>query len=156
MKTKKKSRKNPASKIEQIIAKYGPKIRAILTKTRTAFKAVGYVGGPPYLLDGGEFRVWLTVRLSETADEEDACDIYITILESEESDGSKGGVAFSLDIVDYGGSSVGGLTPYNYSGELWVPRNDPAAVQERWEEFSAAVVPKKIVKTVEENWAPNK
>lgn len=42
------------------------------------------------------------------------------------------GVNFAVQITENGGRMLGGLTPYNYTGECWVPASDEDAVEERF------------------------
>lgn len=75
-------------------------------------------------------------------------DVSITILESEECDGSEGGCNFGLDLVEYGGIVVGGMVPFNFTEQVWIPREDADAVRARWaifdDGFSASAVMDRI------------
>lgn len=35
-------------------------------------------------------------------------------------------------MAEVGGAIVGGLTPFNYTEQVWVPRSNPEAVEERF------------------------
>ena len=56
-------------------------------------------------------------------------DVSFKICESEQYDGEKGGVNFSVDVVEFGGRILGGLTPFNYSDACWVDRRDADAIE---------------------------
>jgi hypothetical protein len=58
--------------------------------------------------------------------------VRITLVESLCREGSLDGIAFSLDLDAACGHVIGGLTPYNYSEELWVPVTDTESIAERW------------------------
>jgi len=51
------------------------------------------------------------------------------------------GMSFRFDVVKYGGEIVGELSPFNYTDEVWVPRNDAAALQERFDLLVSADYP---------------
>lgn len=73
--------------------------------------------------------------------------IDFKIAESEYWDGEKGGVNFMLDIVAFGGRILGGLTPFNYTPEVWVKRRDAEAIETRFklmEDASIDEVPQLI------------
>lgn len=67
----------------------------------------------------------------------DDLDIIFGIVDSKDSDGTEGGMTFSVEFCTIGGSPCGGLTPYNYSPDVWVPIADKAAVEERFKIFES-------------------
>lgn len=119
---------------EQIKEKYEPRIIALLTAMRTALLEYDLHVESPWLMEDEEFSWWMLVQTEaqHNAEELDGIDVRFTILESEHWDGEKNGVNFGIDITSVGGSIVGGLTPYNYTDEVWVSRDDEDAVEERF------------------------
>lgn len=123
---------------EQIKDKYEPRILALLGAIATQLRedepslCVSEVD----LLLGDDYRWTFNVHTAEQAeaakDEMQGVDVWFVICESEQYDGEKYGVNFSVEIVGVAGECVGGLTPYNYSPEVWASRLDPEAVEERF------------------------
>lgn len=94
----------------------------------------GLEAGKPWAhcLDGS-LRVELTL-----GSEPNRIDLTFRFCFSEHWDGEKGGLNFSLDAVHEDGSMITGLTPYNYSDRVWVPRKDAQAVEERFRLMEAS------------------
>lgn len=118
----------------KIMWKYRKRIVQILERMADVLRQDGYVVEGPTFLDGDDYRWSLLVHLDgdpDTVSDQDI-DISIKLCESEEYDGTEGGVNFSVDIVEVSGRILGGLTPFNYSDRCWVSRNDPQAVEERF------------------------
>jgi len=67
--------------------------------------------------------------------ENDDLDVTFGLVNSKEADGTEGGMTFSCDFCTIGGSPSGGMTPYNYSKDCWVPIADSTAVEERFKIF---------------------
>lgn len=82
----------------------------------------------PYDLSSDDYRWAITVHgngLSEPVD------VSITLAESADYDGTTDGVNFALDIVAEGGRLLGGLTPFNYTPDVWAALDDPAEIDYR-------------------------
>ena len=112
----------------QIKEKYEKRIVKILSDIKEMLIKDYSVSGPDFW-NGDDYRWSIYVQ----HEDEEAIDITFVIAESEEFDGSTGGINFSLDIVREGGEILGGLTPYNYTHECWVSRKDANAVEERFQ-----------------------
>ena len=112
------------SKIER---KYLGRAYKVLESIREALNEAGLNASMPWHWKDDVLRI----QMAE-GPEGDLIDITLEFLFSEQWDGEKGGVNFGINIVHEGGAIVGGLTPFNYSSEVWVPRRDPAAVEERF------------------------
>ena len=123
-----------ADDTEQIKDKYNDRIMAIMRRIASALKDDGHLIEGPDFWDGDDYRWTLLVHTDGEASEvsQDDIDIAFKICESEEYDGSEGGVNFALDIVEVSGRIIGGLTPFNYSDRCWVDREDAEAVEERF------------------------
>lgn len=75
--------------------------------------------------------------------------VKMTIAQSENWDGTPGGVNFMLD-VDGPEDKLGGIIPYNYSDKVWVRRSKPAAVEQRFREILNAIDEDEVVETIKE------
>lgn len=75
---------------------------------------------------GSENCVDISIELAEAA----------TYGDDEVFDGF--GINWGLDIVEYGGRILGGLTPYNYTDDVWIDGRDDEAVLERWQIIESA------------------
>lgn len=119
---------------EQIKDKYQDRIMAIMQRIASALKDDGHVVEGPDFRDGDDYRWTLLVHMDGDTSEvsQEDIDIAFKLCESEEYDGSEGGVNFALDIVEVSGRIIGGLTPFNYSDRCWVDRTDAEAVEERF------------------------
>lgn len=120
--------------MEEIAKEYEPRILALLESMRGALQEEEClsVSEPSEL---GDYR-WsiLVQRVGATQDlHNDDVDVSVQICESEEYDGSENGVNFAVDVVTVGGAILGGLTPYNYTDQCWVSRDDSDAVAERFD-----------------------
>ena len=67
-------------------------------------------------------------------------DAYVEAHLSEDYGDRNGGVAVGLHITMFGGQIVGMCTPHNYTDEVWVRRNDMAAVDFRMAELESVDV----------------
>lgn len=98
----------------------------------------------------GELRFTFVVRRRPTAAEkranagmpkgpveyeDDDLDVSFGVISSKEADGTPGGMAFSCEFCTIGGSPCGGMTPYNFTKDVWVPIADAAAIDERFQLF---------------------
>jgi hypothetical protein len=126
---------------EQIKDKYEPRIAKVLGGIVAALREdepTLHVG-EPYDMHGDDYRWSFNVHTAADAelaatigDEPMGADVSFVICESEQYDGEKFGVNFAVEIVGVGGEIIGGLTPYNYTGECWVSRCDAEAIEERF------------------------
>jgi len=121
---------------DQIKEKYEPRALAVLNSIRQELTDAGYESDEPFDLSDDCARWVLVIKPGEGREE--AIDITLEFTESEECDGTKGGITFRVDVVCEGGRMLGGLTPYNYTEAVWVKRNDPEAVEDRFAIIEAA------------------
>lgn len=132
--------------------KYGGKIRKYLRGVSKELKKRGYYVDGPCDRSDEEFCYNLLISRESLEGRnipEDAVDIDFYICESECRDCEKGGMAFSVVVNSVGGELIGGLTPFNYSGNLWVDRNDAEAIEKRWQVIMDADV-EDLIKLVED------
>lgn len=120
---------------EAIKDKYEPRILAVLTRIAETLREAGYTVDDPLDLSCDQY--WWSLLVHGDG-EEDSIDISFKICESEQYDGEEGGVNFMLDIVEWGGRILGGLTPFNYTPQCWVDGSDEEAVEERFAIFEKA------------------
>jgi hypothetical protein len=120
---------------EQINEKFEPRIRKILAGIAEALKEDGWKVGEVCDMSCDEYRyAILASQYDEDPSElrEGDVDITFEICESEHCDGSEDGCNFAIQVVKVGGEIVGGLTPYNYTQDVWVPRVNDEAVEARF------------------------
>jgi hypothetical protein len=131
------------ARLEAIRQKYDVRIRTILGHMKELLVEAGYQTSEPDDMSGSEstgFRWGLMVYKKGTPEEPDNDDVDITfeLNCSEECDGEENGLQFSVTIVSYGGRIIGGLSPYNYTADVWVPRDDDEAIERRFALFEQA------------------
>jgi len=133
---------------------YNPKIKTLLEQVRAEALERGFLCDEPCEMTDEEYKFCLLVQPAGTpSDAEIGVDVSITTLESECNDGEENGLNFSLDVTGWGGTIIGGMTPFNYSSRVWVQRDDAEAVQERWELFQGAFDPSVVIDSIEEHYA---
>lgn len=116
------------------IASYEPKLQTLLEQVRTEAHERGYECNEPADMTDEYYR-WSVLIYPKGEDHENGVDVTVAAPESEAFEGEENGVNFSCDVVHYDGRILGGFTPYNYTSDVWVDRNDPEAVKARWELF---------------------
>jgi hypothetical protein len=122
---------------EDIKDKYEQRILVLLTKIAETLREAGYTVDEPIDLSCDQY-CWSLLVHGDGNGDEDTIDISFRICESEQYDGEEGGVNFMLDIVEWGGRILGGLTPFNYTSQCWVDRSDQEEVEERFAIFEQA------------------
>jgi hypothetical protein len=126
---------------EQIARRYKRRICAVLNAIASAVQDAGYlVDDPCDLSSDDDHRFTFTVHRDNDINEfsPEDIDVSLEVCPSEEFDGETGGVNFSLNVVEVGGRILGGLTPFNYTPEVWVSRKDKQAIEERFSIFEQA------------------
>jgi ABC-type transport system substrate-binding protein len=142
---------------EQVTAvkdRYAERIVKVLEGIRATLQEAGYTVDEPADFSGDDYRWTMLVYVeSKPGDDKFAdgdIDITLQIAESMQHDGTEDGINFALDIVEVGGRIRGGLTPYNYTGDVWVDVGDDDSVEDRFAIFEQAD-PYDIVALVEGN-----
>lgn len=120
--------------VDTLWKEYEPKARKLLQEMGKVFEGEGWTIEGIDDLSDEECSLWLAV----TSPDGKACAVRLTLIESACREGSEEGIAFSVDLDAPCGHLIGGMTPYNYSGELWVPLSDPEAIARRWQLFEDA------------------
>lgn len=103
------------------------RMQDVLRELSTAFAEEGYIASPVYDRTDEEYGYAFIVSGGNLVEE---VDVSLTLAESF-SYGDLDGVSFALDVVAFGGEIIGGLTPYNYTPDCWVPVDDAEAVSDR-------------------------
>jgi hypothetical protein len=133
---------------------YQPKMREILESIRKEAVARGYLCDEPFDMTDECYRWSVLVRPGGTPKDADVgVDVAIQIAESHAYGDGEAGLNFMLDMVEYGGLIVGGLAPYNYTSDCWVPVDDDEAVAYRWRIFSDAFDASTVLDRIEEHYA---
>lgn len=142
------------AKVEAIETKYEPYMKRILGEMKQAFEQAGYdtseigdMSDEHLILD---FVVYEEGETEEGPQENDV-DVTFQVAPSIHFDGSLEGVNFIIDVVSVGGEIIGGLSPFNYTNEVWVDVNDEFAVEERFNIFNQTD-PGELVYLVEDFW----
>lgn len=121
--------------IQAIHERYSPRMQALLEWLAAALRMAGYAVVGPDDWSGGSEYVWgMLVAGTEghTDPQDDDIDVHLWVCDSESWAGDQQGVSFMLDLVTVGGRLVGQYCPKNYTEEVWVPRSDPQAIEERF------------------------
>lgn len=131
--------------IDLVWLRYGSKMRDLLKQIAEACEESGVYCGEPFDMSGDDYQwsmmAWRTRSDRAAKLHERGIDITVQIAESREYDGEKPtGINFGLDIVEWGGRMLGGLTPFNYTEDCWVDARDREAVSDRWKILSDADV----------------
>lgn len=119
--------------VEVLAKTYGERVLALLARVRDELVKEGFtIACEPGEMFGDDYRWSLLVQRPDTDDEDNRVDITVQIAESRDYDGYDGGVSFTLDLVEWGGRILGGLAPYNYTDQCWVPMGRADEVEQRW------------------------
>ncbi len=118
-------------KVAGIKRKYVKRIRAILNAIKASLVEAGFEVEGPYDMTADEYYWSLIVTYGPG--ENDKADVSFKIFESREYDGSDEGINIGIDVVEFGGRILGGLTPYNYSPLVWVDLNDAEGIEDRFQ-----------------------
>jgi hypothetical protein len=104
----------------------------------------GFVCDGPTILDSGIESNYVSLVVvghsGQRWDEEKSIDISYEVAFQCEYEGpaEATGLNFSCSVVESGGRIVGGLTPFNYTDQVWVDMGDEDAVRERWQLLDSA------------------
>lgn len=126
--------------VEAVKNKYEKRILAVLNGLRNSIVEAGHQCGEPFEMDGCDGYTWSMI-VDEDEHGENGIDVSFTIVEDDE------GIAFRVDVVEFGGRVLGGLCPYNYSQDVWVRSKD--AIEKRFRLFEQAD-PDDIVECIEQ------
>jgi hypothetical protein len=126
-----------ADDVERVKKKYEKRIKRILNGIAKELRSAHWKVGRPYeMSDDEQYEWWMYVSRYDAEPEEtrdDDIDIRFAIAESVVYDGTEDGINFTIDVTTVGGEVVGGIAPYNFTHKVWVPLDDPEAIEERFE-----------------------
>lgn len=151
-------------KLNAVFNRYRGRMRRLLYEARAYIRAekvwidkgetkIRLACSPIMLYDStgqGEWRMTFIVSRRLTAAEKrknagmpaadrepdpDDLDVTFGVLDSEDSDGTPDGMTFSCDFCTIGGSPSGGMTPHNFTKDVWVSLKDAAAIEDRFKIF---------------------
>jgi len=151
-------------RITKLANKYAPKILHLLEMISDACESQGFMVEGPYEQDLDEYAWSINAYPASAGPPEGALlhdasivdfviiSIYLAISEYRPDpgmrDGPPGGMSFLLDTVHYDGTVIGGFAPFNFTDEVWVPRDDRDDVEDRWHAFVEGVDPNAIVESI--------
>ncbi len=107
--------------------KYQKRILGLMNRIADTLREAGYEVEGPWDMTCDEYWWSLLADVDGVK-----VDVSFKICESEQYDGENGGVNFAVDVVEFGGRILGGLTPFNYTDACWVARSDKDAIEERF------------------------
>jgi hypothetical protein len=117
-------------KVDKLRNQFESRIKAILARTARAFDIAKLKTTEPDELSDACYRWSFGIKTGQG--DEDWIDFSFFIAESKEYDGSLDGINFMTDMVAWGGECVGGISPYNYTPDVWVDLDDEDAIEERF------------------------
>lgn len=131
-----------ADKVTAVKDRYAERIVKVMERIRAELQEAGYHTEGPDEMFGDDYRWALLVRVVSEPGQypvaDGDIDITLQIAESMQFEGTEDGINFSLDVVEVGGRILGGLTPYNYTNDVWVDVSDDDAVEWRFSIFEQA------------------
>lgn len=130
-----------ADKVTAVKDRYAERIVKVMERIRAELQEAGYHTEGPDEIFGDDYRWALLARIESKPGEDFAngdVDITFEIAESEQFEGTEDGINFSVNVVEYGGRIRGGLTPYNYTEDVWVSLDDDEAIEDRFAIFEQA------------------
>lgn len=124
---------------EEIAGKYGKRIHTLLTGICRKAQKHGWLCGPIYQDTATDEYVWTATAVKQRGGNE-AVDVSIKIMESENWDGTSGGLNFGLSAIEVErGDELIQFVPYNYSEDVWVRRTNGSEVEARFRVFASSV-----------------
>lgn len=123
--------------IELVKARYEERIQAILKKAAEVCAEEGIVCDKVFAFDGDEYSwvlpTWRSQHDKDTDNNNNRVDIQFEIAEAKAyNDDPLDGINFALNITEWGGRMLGGMTPHNYTDQCWVPAHVDKAVNDRF------------------------
>ena len=135
------------AKVKQLKVKLQPRIERVLTDIGEAFKSEGWTW-PEGICDMSdeEYSWSIQVYRPDSNDEDDSVDVTFTICEERVHEGGDDpqGVTFRLDVVEWGGAILGGMSPGNYTEDCWIDI-DSDRLADRFELFTVDYIPAEVV-----------
>ena len=120
-----------AKRVEAVKVAYEPRILDLLGRLKAELAEVGYEAQGPDDWSDEEY-VWC-LGIPIDAEEGLWVDVRFTLVESWVREGSEAGVAFAIGVSGSDGCVLGHHSPYNYTPDVWVPLDDPEAIEGRFQ-----------------------
>lgn len=125
---------------EQVSKDWTDRALALLERIRTLLMDAGYKVEKPVWFDISDDIRWGMMVNPPWG--EGSADVYIEAHIEEDYEGDEldhhPGLQFAVHIIGDGGIIIGQLSPFNYTEDVWVPRNDPEALDARFGLLEAA------------------
>jgi hypothetical protein len=118
--------------MKAIAERYDERVLAILEGMRRTLLMGGYDSVEPYQMWDDTYRWAFATKNEHDVVAEGSFDFTFELVEQRANEGEGAGINWSLDITKYGGELVGGLSPFNYTDEVWVDSSDAEAVEARF------------------------
>lgn len=134
---------------DRLEAVYKPKLMELAQHVREQLEEEGYVVTELSDYTDSDLSISMLIPFETSEDNRQGFDITFRLMDAKEWDGTDNGTNFNMDITETGGRMCGGLTPYNYTSEVWVDPTDLDAVEERWQLFKNAVDVDDIARVLE-------
>lgn len=118
--------------VEELYARYGNRIQTWLRRLADGLVAAGWQVDGPFEMSDEDYQWGIVAQSAQDREGKEAVDVRFTICESEHWNGEEGGVNFMIEAVERGGRMLGGITPFNYTPQVWVNRTADLLVEERF------------------------
>jgi hypothetical protein len=124
---------NAAEYATAIYERFKGRMEAYLAETAKLFREQGWNATDPMDMSGDDYEWAILVAPAghDPLKSDRSIAVEFEVCEAMEYDGTPG-VSFKIDLIGSGGYIVGGLAPYNYTDECWVPMDDEAAIETRF------------------------
>lgn len=128
---------------EMVRDRFQGRIALFLGRLRDALVDAGCtVNSEPADYSYDEYMWMFAVRNTSGID----VDLTLTLIEQAVREGEGDGLAFVLEIVEWGGRILGTVCPHNYTPDLW--GNDIETLEKRWPMFQH-LEPWEVIEIVE-------
>lgn len=123
--------------LEAVRERYDKRINDLLIDLVERLEREGYVIGAPFTMHDDVFRWTIDGHTSKRAhadnDDTQRFDLTFEVPEANVyGEDSFYGINFGINIVENGGAIIGGLSPYNFTDDIWVDARDDDAVEARF------------------------
>jgi len=128
-------------KIEALMKRLTSRVEVIMSGFEEAFVNEGWTTDGVCFMDGDDYTWSLQLFRPECeGDDDESIDVSFTICEQQSFEGPEDadGLTFRVDLVEYGGRILGGMCPFNYTEECWIPIDEEERVEERFNYFELA------------------
>lgn len=124
-----------ANRVEQIANTYDTRIMALLETIRQNIGSIGgYESVEPYTMHDDNYRWAFATKNAEGHVAEGSIDVMVELVESRDCDGedAPAGLNWTLRLTKFGGETIGGIEPYNFTPAVWVPLDNDRQIEDRF------------------------